>query len=323
MAVLARMSCVRGIHQFSTQEAVYRSIELGGLRCGGPSCLARTTAVELGAAAGAARRGAGQLQPETLEPRRLLAGLPLPADLVAEGEAEIVFQTDFESGTAGFTVDNTGGRNAGMWHYSVGRRRDNLPNHTPDSSFYYGLFETATGGGRYDLSLSHQGLLTSPEISLPACGESSVSFNYLLDTRTPLDLDYVELRIDNGVNVDVVLSRADGTLPETGNAWRTAVADLSNYAGQTIQLVFSFDTGEDVFIDPEGWYVDDILVAATECQGSVTGLKFNDVNQDNERQDDEPIVSGVVMTLTGDTDGDGFVETLNAITDGDGRYQFA
>ena len=261
---------------------------------------------------------------EALEQRLLLAGVSA-RELQHAGDAVVLLDANFESGAAGFTIDNTGGRTLGMWHFSSGRRRDGLPNHSPDYSFYYGLFETSTGGGRYDLSLSHQGRLRTPTIAVPACGHTAADFHYLLDTRDALDIDFVEFRVESLTTgqTTTLLSRAAGTLPETDGVWVAATADLSQFAGQDVRLVFSFDTGGDIFIDPEGWYVDDVLVVNGECRaGEISGRKFNDVNLDGVRQNDEPALPGVVITLQGDADGDGAADMLSATTDDDGVFTF-
>ncbi len=175
-----------------------------------------------------------------------------------------VYYQDFEAGVGGFTTDNTGGTIPGLWHLSVGRRDDQLINHTPVQSFYYGAFETAVGRGDYLRPFDHQGVLISPQIAIPATGSSTLSFNYLLETRPQLNNDIVDVSIDNGTTVTKIFSRQDGSLPQTGRLkWLTAISDLSAFAGQSIQIRFSFDTGDTPNVDPEGWYVDDIRITNT------------------------------------------------------------
>jgi fibronectin type 3 domain-containing protein len=55
--------------------------------------------------------------------------------------------------------------------------------------------------------------------------------------------------------------------------------------------------------------------------GSIHGYKFRDLNG-NGQDDDEPRWAGVLVTLTGDVDGDGLPETVTTYTDADGRYAF-
>lgn len=216
----------------------------------------------------------------------LLAADVAAAECETDPQCAVVFHEDFEPDDGGFTVDNSGGTINGFWHHSIGRRDDGLPGHSRNHAFYYGQFETIFGGGRYPVFTDHQGVLSSPEIDL-SCGTSRLQFQYLLDTRTPTDEDFVEVRVldvQNGTT-EVILSRADGSLPETSGLWVTATADLSAFAGRTIELQFSFDTGDAEMIDPEGWYVDDILITAqSDCSADVSVDKTIDDEAPNEGQ---------------------------------------
>ena len=67
-----------------------------------------------------------------------------------------------------------------------------------------------------------------------------------------------EVFVDDGADITRILTRSASTLPQTGNRWLSATADLTPFDGKQIRLKFSFNTG--VAIDPEGWYVDDIEI---------------------------------------------------------------
>ena len=193
-------------------------------------------------------------------PRRLAVERLERRDLLAIAD---VYREDFENGDGGYVADNTGGSVLGLWHYSVGRRNDGLPNHSPTHNWYYGMFETATGGGRYDvLPFDHQGTLTSPLITLPDCSVLDLRFSYVLDTRPELDRDFASVAVITSSGTTQILSRQDGSLPESGDQWLTGNADLAAFRGQQIRLVFSFRTGIPPNVDPEGWYVDDILITS-------------------------------------------------------------
>jgi uncharacterized repeat protein (TIGR01451 family) len=197
---------------------------------------------------------------ETLERRQLFAVTP---------PLQIIYQTDFESGDSGFTADNTGGAIPGLWHYSIGRYADGQSAHTPVHSWYYGQFESSVGAGTYIQPNHHLGVLSSPLIALPDCATLTGRFDYLLSTRPELSHDFVEVSVQyqdssNQSHTVTLLSRAQGTLPETNHQWQTATLDLTQFAGLNIRLLFSFDTGDVVPIDPEGWYIDDVLVTSQE-----------------------------------------------------------
>ena len=193
-----------------------------------------------------------------------------------------VYFENFENGNGGYTFNNMGGSRPGLWHFSVGRRDDGLQNHSISHSWYYGRFETSTGGGFYDTFLDHEGVLISPEIEIPACGVSSLSFSYLLETRPELQFDHVDVAVDDGTSVVPILSRQDGTLTQTTRQkWLTSTSDLTQFAGEVIRLRFSFDTGDPPLFDPEGWYVDDIRITnMCDPRPDIAGYKWNDVNAD-------------------------------------------
>jgi uncharacterized repeat protein (TIGR01451 family) len=225
---------------------------------------------------------------------------------------QTVHHADFESGSAGYTADNSGGSMPGMWHYSFGRWNDRLINHTygqlqrPGYNWYYGRFETSLGGGTYLTNTQHQGVLASPDIAVPLCATTTLSFSYLLDVRDPLNVDFVEVWIeyvdDAGQTQRTrLLSRAAGSLPETGNRWLTATADLSAFAGQDVQIQFSFNTGNIPDVDPEGWYVDDVVVAS--MPQAVCGYKWHDQDSDGQWDHDEPGLNGWIVYA--DVDGNG------------------
>lgn len=205
-----------------------------------------------------------------------------------------VHHADFETGLAGYVADNSGGANVGLWHHSLGRRLDGLPGHTPSHNWYYGAFETSYGRGHYVANENHKGTLTSPEISIPDCGTTIVSFSYLLGTRPAPDVDFVEvIVVDEAGHHNIILSRAAGNLPETQGAWTTATYDLSDYAGQAVSIEFFFDTRTLVEIDPEGWYIDDVMVVnLCPTEPNLTGYKWNDSDGDHEWDAGEPGLQG-------------------------------
>jgi hypothetical protein len=174
-----------------------------------------------------------------------------------------VFSTDLESGTAGFVVNNnTGlsGRGTGLWHLSTGRGSQS--GHSATHSFYYGKGEGAGGGGNYDTGVANAGYLTSPSIALPANAQISAGFNYVLQTERFSGFDNADLLVSTNGGVSFSLLTRYSVTAES-SVWRAATpVNLSAYAGQTVQLRWSFDTVDSLNNDFEGWYVDDIQVQA-------------------------------------------------------------
>lgn len=178
-----------------------------------------------------------------------------------------VYSVDFESEDHGFTVDNTPPDPfylEGLWHYSIGRGMQ--PGHTANHSFYYGAGEDADGGGSINIGVSFfspnptTGRLISPSLELPVDGILLVDFNYVLETRFFPDFpDIASLQINDGSGW-TTLQRFDRVAESL--SWRNSdPVDLTAYAGQTIQLGWSFDTVlGPVGRFPEGWYVDDVRI---------------------------------------------------------------
>ena len=273
------------------------------------------------------------LRLESLERRCLLAVTPGGSDPGSNccSQGDVIYYEDFESGDGNYTADNTGGTYTGLWHYSIGRRDDGLPNHSRTHSWYYGAFETSTGGGEYYIGRNHQGTLTSPTLpTIPECGRTALCFNYLLDTRDQLDRDFVEVRIvevvnEVEVNETTIFSRAgtgDENLPETGNAWYTACYEVTAYAGQDVRVRFFFDTGDPPELDPEGWYVDDVRLVNVCLPATITdSYKFNDLDADGlAREEGEPGLEG--WTIFVDYDNDNILDDDEpfTVTDEDGGY---
>ncbi|MFV2065756.1 MAG: hypothetical protein ACC645_02160, partial [Pirellulales bacterium] len=248
---------------------------------------------------------------------RGVGGTSAPAGASATSE-QVIYHEDFENGDGGYTADNTGGTMPGLWHYSVGRRSDGQPNHTPIHSWYYGAFESSTGGGHYVFPFDHQGVLISPEIEIPECADTTLSFNNVLGTRLPTNVDFVTVSVDDGVTITQILSRASGSLVQTGNSWLTATADLTPFAGKEIKLRFSFDTGAAPPFDPEGWYIDDVTV--TSVPKSVCGYKWEDVNNNRQWDAGEPGLNNwrIYLDLNNDGNWDPTVEP-SAVTGNDGK----
>ncbi|HVK13969.1 MAG TPA: pre-peptidase C-terminal domain-containing protein, partial [Gemmataceae bacterium] len=180
-----------------------------------------------------------------------------------EFTATTVFSADFESGAQGFTVDNAPANSfylPGQWHLSEGRGAQ--PGHTASHSFYYGHGEGPEGGGTFGVGTFNPtaGHLVSPAIALPGTGTLLLDFNSVLQTRGfPPDVDFATVAVNTGSGW-TNLRRFDRV--NESSEWTAASAvDLTPYAGQTVQLRWTFDTVRGpVGRAPEGWYVDDVRV---------------------------------------------------------------
>ena len=73
-------------------------------------------------------------------------------------------------------------------------------------------------------------------------------------------IDLASVSIISGANTTVIANNGNlQNLPDNSQSWLPASFDLSNFAGQKIQIQFSF--ASDSYFTGEGWYVDDVVVS--------------------------------------------------------------
>jgi hypothetical protein len=140
-------------------------------------------------------------------------GVPVPVSM-----------TDFESGPAGYAINNNirgTGASAGLWHLST--RRGTQPGHSPVTSFYYGSEATGT----YNTGAANAGSITSPFLLVPAGGPAALSLNYVLQTESPTGFDTANVQVStNGFATFTTVGSRSTNLPNS-STWRAFTADLS------------------------------------------------------------------------------------------------
>ncbi len=174
--------------------------------------------------------------------------------------SEQVFAADFTDGAKdGFTIDNTGAPQQGLWHVSTGRGGD--AGHSAEHSMYFGTGEGPSGGGDYDVGHT-AGRITSPQIDLSDLESAELSFNHFLETEGADAFDRARVLISENGDFEVVASNNAGgvDLSDPTGGWSPASVDLDAFVGSTIQVRFDFDTVDAFENAFEGWYVDDVLV---------------------------------------------------------------
>ncbi|MDB5357482.1 MAG: hypothetical protein JWN24_3935, partial [Phycisphaerales bacterium] len=175
----------------------------------------------------------------------------------AYGGPSTIFSADFENGTQGFTINNTGG---GLWHWSTGRGSQS--GHSATHSLYYGQGEGASGGGNYNTGAHNTGSITSPSIALPAGTDPKVDFNYVLQTENTAGYDLANLQISTDGGTTFTALAPYNVVAESA-VWKdSAPVDLGAYAGKSIKLRWLFDTIDNFNNTYEGWYVDDVRIVA-------------------------------------------------------------
>lgn len=227
----------------------------------------------------------------------------------------IVFSADFSdaSGAAsaeGFTTSGP----FNQWHLSTGRGTD--AGHSVDDSFYFGAFETASGGGSY-ANLA-DGSLTSPPINLSGIpGPIKLEFNH--NSKSEEGYDFASVLVIDGVNT-TQLAKSGSGIPHDTVGFEPVSLDLSAYAGHTIQIRFQF-TSDDSFRE-EGWYVDDVTIRATTAVTGLSGRVWNDADSDGVIDAGEASLAGWTTYL--DTNDNGVLDAgeSSTTTDSSGNYAF-
>ncbi|MBL9032771.1 MAG: S8 family serine peptidase [Phycisphaerae bacterium] len=165
----------------------------------------------------------------------------------------------------------------GLWHLTASCPPGGTACAGPRAA-YYGQDASCT----FNTGATNTGTLTSAPIALPAVppgGSITMTYCSALVTENLSPYDTATVLV-NGTQVDQASESA---------SWETRTVSLTQYAGQTITLRFTFDTVDSQFNDFRGWHVDNIRITATgqvcnqptcyaNCDGSTTPpiLNVND-----------------------------------------------
>lgn len=195
------------------------------------------------------------------------APLNAPNELFAAPVGELgpttVLEADFEGGLP------VGWSATGLWHPTSACAIN--PVCDGASWAYFG----DDGSCTYDTGTAESGLLTAPMIDLTGVPQGravTLTFCSNLESEADANYDFARVLVNGAVVADV----ADGA------AWETVSVDLSPYAGQVIELAWSFDTVDDMFNEFRGWQLDDVRVSAVQvtCVDHLLGDVDGDVDVD-------------------------------------------
>ena len=239
--------------------------------------------------------------------------------------------SDFETGSTGWvSAARPGGVNT--WHLDTQScRGDALGSTMVVSDGNDG--PTCTANSSIEASL-----LLSPSIQLPSIGPLGLSFGALsfdeagnCITSSGFDMHDVGISLDGGLSYDLLndcTALADGT-----GGLMTLEFDISAYAGQTVRIVFVYETGDD--FGGHTFAVDDVellslVVDPGQSDGDADGVGDTCDNcpfDANPAQlDGDHDGAGDVCDLCpgfgdwgrGDADGDGVGDACDTCTDSDG-----
>ncbi len=156
---------------------------------------------------------------------------------------------DFESGAGGWSSN-------GLWHLTSNSSCASPGYGSPVNAFYYGQDSSCT----YDSGGGNSGDLTSPVIS-GITASSALSFNFFREVElyTQGSFDVAQVLVSSGSTETQVWQR-DSTDTSAGSWNSSGSLSLSAWAGENIQVIFRFDTGDGSFNDFTGWFIDDVVV---------------------------------------------------------------
>ena len=161
-----------------------------------------------------------------------------------------IFYDDFESGLSQW-VSITG-----FWHLTDNSSAWVNPYHSPIHSMWFGNEST----GNYETGFREIGNLTSTSINLMTIGVAFLEFYHWREGEGGgYDISYVYISID-GINWDLIY-QTDETyvLP-----WEKVSIDISAYTGNpSVQIMFRFDTVDDLYNYYRGWLIDDVVIMGT------------------------------------------------------------
>lgn len=120
------------------------------------------------------------------------------------------------------------------------------------ASLYYGDLATQS----YDSGTANSGGATTPPLKLPGGQKAFLSFQLYMDTETSSTFDLLEVLVEG----QVLWSKATGMQTTDYRRWVSVTVELSSFAGKTVQVVFLFDTKDDLNNQSEGVYLDDVTV---------------------------------------------------------------
>ncbi|MFT5430796.1 MAG: hypothetical protein ACI9OJ_001474 [Myxococcota bacterium] len=117
----------------------------------------------------------------------------------------------------------------------------------------------ADTGAYYVSGGSTNGTATLPSLAVPDTGAAAITFGYWVDTEVAGQaFDVLRLKLGE----TELWSRPTNT---PVGAWQQAVVPLTDYAGEKVELSFTFETGDTFNNTGEGVYIDNIDVSG--CGG--------------------------------------------------------
>ncbi len=148
-----------------------------------------------------------------------------------------------------FETDDGAWAPTGLWH------RSTAASTSGQYSWYMGVDQQLN----YDTGSQVQATLTSQVFDLSGTSTVEMLWEQILDVEEGAEYDaaWVEVSTDGFATSTRVWEKTT-----TYDTWRLEYVDLSQFAGQAIQVRFSFDSADEVNNEGLGWFVDDVFIDA-------------------------------------------------------------
>ncbi len=165
----------------------------------------------------------------------------------------------FDSGKLeGWVV--TKGTTPVTWHVVSRAGRHTSPSH----ALYFG--DPSKNPPNFTGTGIVSGVVESPVMKLPAAGSAVLTFQLFMDTESGTSWDKLEVFVKLGGAQTLVWDKAQLPGMPTGG-FVPVELDLSAWMGQSVQVVFAFDSVDSAGNGGEGVYVDDVRVDTTCSEG--------------------------------------------------------
>jgi hypothetical protein len=201
--------------------------------------------------------------------------------------SSILFYDDMESDTSGWTKTVLSGID-NLWHLTT------LDAGTPTHSWWLGSEET----GSYKTGRRIHNALITPPIDLTLV-LSPVWLFFAEKYFTEYRWDYCMVDVTTDGGASWIPLRGVYGLSTSGDSygWKISTLNLSPYVGSTIQIRFHFDTGDSLYNDFTGWFIDDVVVFTQG--GTVAGKVLFDINNNGLNDDGGRGLKDFLITASG------------------------
>lgn len=222
----------------------------------------------------------------SLSPLKSEVGIEIDFKTKKNTSSTIFLYDNMESGTSNWLTHTYSGSN--LWHQT------NLDASSQITSWWCGdeINQHYNTGSRVNNAL------ISPSINLiGATGNVNLIFTEKYETEKGWDFCMVDVTT-NGGNNWIKLRGVYGTAPNgSSEGWIISKIDLTPYINNEIKIRFYFDTGDSLFNQFPGWFVDDVLIYSHG--GMITGNKFFDFNQNGFRDGNDKGIKNWLITAEG------------------------